>query len=151
MKTTQAENSPVTVDDVAAYVLKLHGEMTSMKLQKLAYYSQVWHIVWEENLLFKNRIEAWANGPVIPDLYYQHKGRFTLSTWPSGDPSKLLPDQKETIEKVVKHYGSWTAQQLSDQAHNEAPWIDARQGLAPLERGTNEITPSAIEEYYCGL
>lgn len=38
--------------DVAAYVLAKRGPMTAMKLQKLVYYSQAWHLVWDEEPLF---------------------------------------------------------------------------------------------------
>ena len=40
------------VDDVASAILNRLGEMTAMKLQKLVYYSQAWHLVWEEKPLF---------------------------------------------------------------------------------------------------
>ncbi|WP_307850044.1 MULTISPECIES: type II toxin-antitoxin system antitoxin SocA domain-containing protein [unclassified Saccharopolyspora] len=42
--------------------------MTAMKLQKLVYYSQAWHLVWDERPLFDEPVQAWANGPVVPDL-----------------------------------------------------------------------------------
>jgi uncharacterized phage-associated protein len=60
--------------DVADYILKHLGSMTAMKLEKLVYYSQVWSLVWTERELFRERIEAWANGPVIPSLYRLHRG-----------------------------------------------------------------------------
>ena len=66
-----------TVHDVAAYILEHHGPMTAMKLQKLVFtYSQAWSLVWDEQALFPERIEAWANGPVVPALYDQHRRRF---------------------------------------------------------------------------
>jgi hypothetical protein len=46
--------------DFAAYVLAEQGEMTTWKLQKLVYYSQAWHLVWDGEPLFTERIEAWA-------------------------------------------------------------------------------------------
>lgn len=55
-----------TVFDVAEYILEQHGEMTSMKLQKLVYYCQAWHLAWSDEPLFRESIEAWANGPVVP-------------------------------------------------------------------------------------
>ena len=55
-----------TAHDVAAYILQKKGEMTAMKLQKLVYYSQAWSVVWDERPLFHEKIEAWANGPVVP-------------------------------------------------------------------------------------
>jgi len=60
---------PASAHDVAAYILKNGGRMSVMKLQKLVYYSQAWHLVWEDKRLFSDRIEAWANGPVVPNLY----------------------------------------------------------------------------------
>ena len=60
--------------DVAAAILKRTGPIPAMKLQKLVYYSQAWSLVWDDRPLFKDRIEAWANGPVIPNLYRAHRG-----------------------------------------------------------------------------
>ena len=57
------ENSKVNVLDIAAYILCKQGAMTAMKLQKLVYYSQAWSLVWDDKPLFRERIEAWANGP----------------------------------------------------------------------------------------
>src|SRR5665213_2316970 len=60
-----------SVDDVAAAILKRTGAIDTFKLQKLVYYCQAWHLVWDGVPLFKARIEAWANGPVVPKLYQQ--------------------------------------------------------------------------------
>lgn len=64
--------------DVAEYILSQHGEMSAMKLHRLVYYSQGWHLAWEGHPLFEDEIQAWANGPVIPALYELHRGSFTL-------------------------------------------------------------------------
>lgn len=84
------------VFDVAKYILEKQGEMTAMKLQKLVYYSQAWHAVWEEKLLFKNQIEAWINGPVAPSLYELHRGSFLVNATdiPSGLSSSLSDTEK---------------------------------------------------------
>ena len=122
-----------------------------MKLEKLAYYSQAWSLVWDESPVFPERIEAWAGGPVIPDLYYSHKGMFTVAQWKYGNPDNLEDNQRETVDSVVKYYGSMTAQALSDLTHRETPWIEARKGLAALDRGNSEITQASMAEYYGGL
>lgn len=137
-----------TVHDVAAYVLRKQGEMTAMKLQKLVYYAQAWSLVWDEEPLFTNRIEAWVNGPVIPDLYKVHKGQFKVSAWPKGRPDSLSHRQRETVDAVLKHYGDKTSQWLSDLTHAEAPWIEARAGLAPGDPSAREISHAALAEYY---
>ena len=50
----------MTVHDVAAYILTVKGRMPAVKLHKLLYYSQAWSLVWDDRLLFRARIEAWA-------------------------------------------------------------------------------------------
>lgn len=139
------------VDDVAAYILAKQGEMTAMKLQKLVYYSQAWHLVWESRPLFDERIEAWANGPVVRALYRQHRGQFLLSDWPSGNADALTSNEAESIDVVLDSYGGMSAYDLSAQTHSEAPWRDAREGLSPGERGSREITQAAMAEFYESL
>jgi len=139
--------------DVAAYILNKRGSMTAMKLQKLVYYAQAWSLVWEEEPLFRNRIEAWANGPVCRALYAEHRGKFLVSRrdFPGSNARAFTPDQKETIDMVVDHYGKKTSVWLSELTHSEKPWLDARKGLAPGQRGSNEITRAAMAEYYGAL
>lgn len=69
---------PASVLDVAAHILREHGAMTHMKLQRLCYFAQAWHLVWTAQPLFPERIEAWANGPVVPVLYQALRGDFTV-------------------------------------------------------------------------
>lgn len=136
--------------DVAAYILKRHGPMTAMKLQKLVYYSQAWSLVWDERPLFAERIEAWANGPVVPALYERHRGAYLIAGW-GGDPGALTKDESETVDAVLATYGNKSSQWLSDLTHLEDPWRDARRGLQSGQRSNKEITHAALEEYYGGL
>jgi len=137
--------------DVATYILKKRGRMTVMKLQKLVYYSQAWSLVWDDKPLFRDRIEAWANGPVVPNLYAAHRGMFDVKAWPKGDFRNLTAVQRETIDAVLEFYGDKSSQWLSDLTHSEDPWKEARKGLAPTQRGGNEITHASMAEYYSGL
>ena len=75
--------------DVAAYILREQGKMPAMKLQKLVYYSQAWSLVWDDKSLFRDRIEAWANGPVIRNLYKAHRGQFLVSKYSWWRPRKI--------------------------------------------------------------
>src|SRR5207244_218694 len=68
-----------SVFDVAKYILKQVQRTSAMKLQKLMYYSQAWSLVWDEAPLFPEKICAWANGPVVPELYAKHRGEFQVS------------------------------------------------------------------------
>jgi uncharacterized phage-associated protein len=137
--------------DVAKYIISKFGVVSAMKLQKLVFYSQAWSLVWDERLLFSEKIEAWANGPVVPKLYSVHKGQFEISNWPLGKISNLDHKAKTTIDSIINFYGKKTAQELSDLSHCEKPWLEARQGLAPQERGNNVISTASLHEYYSSL
>lgn len=137
-----------TAHDVAKYILSKRSPLSTMKLQKLVYYCQAWHLVWEDRPLFDEHIEAWANGPVVPDLYREHRGDFQRKTWPRGDLRSLKTDEKTTIESVLDFYGPMDAFVLSELTHREQPWKSARGNLPPGARGSQEITQASMAEYY---
>jgi len=144
----------VSVLDVAAYILSRQPKkypITTWKLQKLVYYCQAWSLIWDETPIFKEKILAWANGPVVKELYDQHKGMFYVQQMSNGNPERLSNNQKNTINRILEAYGDKSAQWLSDLTHLEDPWIKARQGLKPGERGNAEITLSLMAEYYSGV
>jgi uncharacterized phage-associated protein len=135
--------------DVARYILKQKGSMSTWKLQKLVYYSFAWHYVWDEEPLFDEAIEAWANGPVIRSLYNVHRGEFeTPKHWPKGDIRKLSKDERESIDAVLSFYGDKTGHWLSELTHAELPWQEARKDLAPTQRGYKRVKRSTIRRYY---
>lgn len=141
-----------SVFDVALYILHKCGSLSTMKLQKLVYYSQAWSLVWDDNPLFPEAIEAWANGPVVPALYDLHRGYFKIEKKDMpGSVSNLSDDQRETIDAVCDYYCQMNAQQLSDLTHHEQPWMEAREGLPSGARGNEEITLSSMAEYYSSL
>lgn len=125
--------------------------MTAMKLQKLVYYSQAWHTVWADEELFANKIEAWKDGPVCPDLWKNHATAFRITKLDRGDPEKLTKREKKTIKQVLDFYGKRSAQWLSDLSHEEDPWLDARRGVRDGAPSKNEITARAMQEYYSSL
>jgi len=140
-----------TVHDVAAYILSKFDEpITAMKLQKLCYYSQAWHMVWEDRELFPEKIEAWANGPVVRDLYAKHRGQFVVQNWQWGRPQDLDDGEKESIDVVIENYGKLTAQQLSELTHREDPWLIAREGVQDGQRSDQVIPTGIMHAYYLG-
>ncbi|MER8916208.1 DUF4065 domain-containing protein [Mesorhizobium sp. M0761] len=139
------------VFDVAQFILDEQGELSAMKLQKLVYYSQAWHMVWADDQIFHNRIEAWKDGPVCPDLWREHANTFKVSHIAKGNSANLSKRERRTIKNVLKFYGKRSAQWLSDLTHSEDPWLDARRGASAGDRSTAEIKPSAMHEYYSSL
>jgi uncharacterized phage-associated protein len=142
-----------TIFDVARFITDELGEMTAMKLQKLMYYAQAWNLVWEEEPLFETDFQAWANGPVIPELYAVHRGRFKVdaSLFEAGNSNALSERQQANVRKVLGFYGTKTAQWLSNVSHQENPWKAAREGFAPGALCSVVIPKAAIHEYYSAL
>ncbi len=132
--------------DAAQFILEQCGPMTTMKLQKLVYYGQVWSVVWDDDVLFREPIQAWDNGPVVRELWEATRGRFRVDAVPGGDSSQVGVPARATLAKVLDFYGKKDAQWLSDLTHMEAPWQEAR------GRAQNaEISLERISEYYSTL
>jgi uncharacterized phage-associated protein len=136
-----------TADDVAHYILDRHA-MTAMKMQKLVYYAQAWNLARTGELLFTEPIEAWVNGPVIRELYEQHRGQFSLSGWLSGDTAALSVDQRALLDEILGTYGQRDAVWLSQLTHSEEPWQRAREGISDAARSSAIIDPVVMARYY---
>lgn len=143
----------VTAFDVALYILDEIGSLPAMKLHRLVYYCQALHLVWDGVPLFQDKIEAWANGVVIPTLYYSHQGTFYIEIIrvPKGNPPLLVSDEQDTCAAVIRFYGDKSSQWLKDLVCSESPWLDARRGMSAIECGCVEITHDAMVKYYGSL
>lgn len=138
--------------DTAKYILEQMGTMSTMKLQKLCYYSQAWSLVWDDAPLFEEDFQTWANGPVCPELFRKTQGKYAVS--PSdedGGDGNLDDNQKDTIDKVLEHYGSHDAQWLSQLTHMEDPWKNAKQGIPSGAGCDRVITKESMALYYGSL
>lgn len=143
-----------TVHDVAAHILAKAAPMSAMKLQKLCYFSYGYHLAWDDRQLFPERFQAWANGPVAPSLYAQHRGRFELHAGDiDGDPSALDDDERESVNVVLENMKAYSAHELSAMSHQPGPWLSAREraGVADLQRSTEELRDEDIEDFFGAL
>lgn len=114
-----------------------------MKLQKLLYYAQAWHLAWEGKPLFAERLEAWAQGPVSPHVFgaLRHEGG-VLSSQPL--PAEAL----STLDAVLGAYGARSGRWLSELTHREAPWRTARAGLPDEAPSKEEISVEVMRQTY---
>lgn len=137
-----------TVSDVAAYFVQRGTEaedtgMSNLKLQKLIYYAQGYHLAVYDEPLFPEAIEAWPHGPVCPQVYhkYKHNGR-----GPIEDTVEVLPDafeapQIELLDEVYEVFGQFSAWKLRDMTHEESPWKDH-------EANASEIPADALRRHF---
>lgn len=142
-----------TVCDVAKYILEKKGRMSTWKLQKLCYYAQAWSLAWTEAPLFEEDFQAWSNGPVCPELFHMHQGKFaiTANELLAGKTDKLTEDEKDTIDVVLRDYGDMEPYDLREQIHMELPWKEARGKLAEGQPGKSVITKDSMGLYYGSL
>lgn len=139
------------VFDVASYILKKQGEMTTLKLQKLVYYCQAWSLVWDEKPVYDEEIQAWANGPVEPDLFYKHQGQYKIADIPGGNADNVKGDSRDTVEMTLRRYGDKPAYWLVRLSHSEPPWIEAWYDCPPSQQGRTAINHASMAEYYSSL
>lgn len=141
-----------TVFDVAKYILHKMGEISTWKLQKLCFYSQAWELAWTGTPMFDEDFQAWTNGPVCPELFHAHQGKFSVTEEDIiGNINNLSDEQKESIDVVLRDYGNMEPYELRAQTHAENPWINARNGCKEGEPCSNVITKESMGEYYGGL
>jgi len=57
--------------DLAYYIInsKKYTNLSHLKLQKLLYYIQSWHLVFFDKKLFDDDFQAWVHGPVSRKIY----------------------------------------------------------------------------------
>lgn len=140
-----------TVIDVASYILNKYGSLTTMKLQKLAYYSQAQSLVATGRPLFDDDFQAWMNGPVVPGLFWLHKGRFFVDPGffdDFGSSKKLSDEQKDIIDAVSSVLVKQTGKELSNRMRGEDPWKNARGDCKPGDFCQTVITKDVIKDYY---
>ena len=139
-----------TVIDVATYILERTDTITTMKLQKLACYSQAQHLAQYGVQLFPEDFQAWRGGPVAPELYALHRGKFLIrpGELEGGDSSTLTDHERSVIDNVCAAMGHATGAELSERTHRESPWLDARDGRKPSEPSDTVITQDAMRRYY---
>lgn len=139
---------------VAKYILTKKGKMTTIKLQKLCYYSQAWSLVWDGVPLFKEEFRVWPNGPVSVELDKKINKDFVVDKNCSKLKKysiDLTEDQKNIINAVLNSYGNKDGYYLMQLTHVEKPWRDARGNLDIGATCNNIIPKKEMQVYYGGL
>ena len=138
--------------DVACHLIRLAGSgaesdpLTNLRLQKLLYYVQGWALAALGRPIFRERIEAWTNGPVVVDVYHHFKehGSDLISPDRVAEPAGVGDEDRAFIRAVWEAYKAHSATALVTMTHEEGPWRDARQGLKPDTLCDREISHDAL-------
>ena len=141
--------------DVAKYIINFFHEcedlITNLKLQKLLYYVQGWHLGLHGEPIFSDDFEAWVHGPVQPEIYrqYQHYRWNPISEdVKNPELDHLLVKH---INEVLKEYATETAYSLERMTHLEDPWIIARGSIPHFEASTAQITKESMKNFFARI
>ena len=142
------------VQDVARFFIDLakrqndldRGDlMTNLRLQKLLYFAQGWHLVRFGQPLFDASIEAWPYGPVVPEVYRAYKGygREGISSAEPPAAGAFTPEEYDLLLDVSREYGMYSTSALVELSHApNAPWS--------LAGKSAEIPRNEIQAYFAG-
>jgi uncharacterized phage-associated protein len=153
LSTNQLSTKLDTISDY--FVLKsteVGRPITNKKIQKLAYYSQAWHLVFNDGSgLFDDPIEAWMHGPAIRNLWHKYKkcGYQPIRSVPST--ISIDDDTKSLLDEIWRVYGKHDAEYLETLTHSEAPWLNARGGLETDTSSSIVIKNQDMRQYYSTL
>jgi len=131
-------------------------DVTNMKLQKLMFFLNGWHLAVTGQPATQDPFEVWQYGPVIPSLYrkVQEYGRAPISRYikefdpRSGSERAFVvhPDCKkfyEILDAVWEKYIGIDALRLSTMTHRPGtPWRRAK------DEGKSVIPDDYIREYF---
>lgn len=142
----------VTAQEIATYLIWLaheHGSFISnLKLQKLLYYAQAWHLAVFERPLFVDQLEAWVHGPVVPSVYRRFRAYgFRNIDEPVDAPD--LPEQTvQFLRELAERYLGIDAYALELMSHREDPWLNARGDLPPNKASRAKISEEDMRTYF---
>ncbi|HEY8938143.1 MAG TPA: type II toxin-antitoxin system antitoxin SocA domain-containing protein [Cyclobacteriaceae bacterium] len=120
----------ITSKNVAEYFLLLSDpdigdSISNLKLQKLVYYAQGFHLAMYDSPLFDEPIMAWEHGPVVESLYHEYKNFGANGITPPDEivVTMFSDDQMNLLDEVFEVYGQYSAWKLRNMTHSESPWI----------------------------
>lgn len=141
------------VFDVGQLITELVPNVDKMKLYKLCFFSQGWHLAWTGKPLFNEELIAWTKGPVPVDLRKDTED--VAQDWevphvPKGNSAALSPYEKEVVENVVGFYNKFPSRTLSKISHGQA-WTEARCGIPDENHCSNPLSMTTLREEFTGM
>lgn len=134
---------------VANTLLKMGDEigepLSNMKLQKILYYEQGYHLAYFDTPLFNEDIHAWFYGSVVPCVYERYKEyKNGLISYDEVDGEIEFKNKREWIvfRNVFDALVAYSAIGLMRMTHSETPWMQAD------AKGNGVITISSLKSYF---
>ncbi len=138
----------------AEYILHKSEEINHLKVQKILYFLEGYHLAVFGKSLIEGQFQAWKYGPVVPEVYQQYK---TNSILYNNIKKQELSDcfvcglsgeQLWLVNYVIDVCNKFDADMLRDITHQQIPWVDARQGLNENENSNRIISKKQIQQWF---
>lgn len=104
--------------------------ITDLRLQKLLYFAQGWHLARYGSPLFNAPIKAWKYGPVVPEVYQRYKehGDQGISEETPVALSTFTEDEYALLLDVLREYDAFSTTALVQLTHDaDSPWAHTEQ------------------------
>ena len=140
------------VQDVARFFIDLaqkqasHDQgdlMTNLRLQKLLYFAQGWHIARTGKPLFDDEMRKWKLGPVVPSIYHAYKanGNSGIAYPIELAEDAFCEDEMKVLLDVAREYSVFSTSKLVDMSHSsDGPWAHTYDDAI--------ISKDSIKEYF---
>lgn len=124
--------------------------ITPLKLQKILYYAQGYHLAINDKALFDEDFQAWAHGPANPAIYdkYKEYGCSSISEPKENDVPNFDHDLVDFLYSIWNTFGIYDGRYLEELTHKETPWVEARKGFQPGEICTTVITKDSMKKFF---
>lgn len=151
----------IDVIKLADYILSQLGEMSHLKLQKLIYMVEGYHLAYfGGESLVGEKFQAWTHGPVCRKVFDILKDTSILYgdvRYEQADgeiaPKEILKqnlssEQMELIDEVLSMYAHESGISLEGITHKQFPWLNARNGLPYYAKCENIISTEDMRQYF---
>lgn len=145
----------VNIFNVANFFLNIvdrdsGSTITPLKLQKILYYAQGYHLAMYDKELFEEDFEAWVHGPANPDIYDKYKdyGCSAISEPKENEVPSFDESLVDFLYDIWGTFGIYDGKYLEELTHQETPWIEARKGYQPGEICNNIISKESMKKFF---
>lgn len=117
--------------------------ISNLKLQKILYFIQAYFLICTSQPCFNEEIQAWDFGPVVPEAYQEYKQYGSgdipfISSYVENNSNNIWDleniefeddiisdNDKNLIDAVIDKFADYSATDLVEITHNQAPWKNA--------------------------
>jgi uncharacterized phage-associated protein len=144
------DTTSLTALNAADYLIALvdresGDNITNLKLQKLLYYAQGFHVAMHDGEpLFSESVLAWPHGPAVKQVHIQYNCKwYPIELKSPVYADEYAPEVRELLHAVYATYGQFSATKLENMTHAEPPWLET-----PANRA---ISLELLRDYFSRL